>query len=84
MGLTEPGDEAVVAAAAREIANIVHYRGLSNNQTVQALITVSASVLSVVSKDEKELLESNLKMFCKHVKEKARSVLPGHRKGRQT
>lgn len=81
MGLTEPGDEAVVAAAAREIANIIHYRGLGNNQTVQALIAVSASVLSVVSKDEKELLETNLKMFCRQVKTRARSLLPSQRKG---
>lgn len=76
MGLTHPGDEAVVIAAARELANIMAYRGLSPDQTVQALIAVSASALSAWSQDHPDLLKENLDMFCKQVRMRSKGVYP--------
>lgn len=72
MSICEPGDEPTIIAAANELNNILQYRGLSPDQRIQALIAVSASFLSVVSRKDRELLEENLKMFCRCLRERSR------------
>lgn len=74
MSLTHPGDERLVIAAARELCNIMEYRGLSADQTIQALIATSASTIGVVSSYDPELIEENLRMFCRCLRERARGT----------
>lgn len=82
MGLTAPGDERVVIAAARELANIMTYRGLSPDQTVQALIAVSASALSAWSQGDHDLLKENVDMFCKQIRMRSKGVYPAKKNRR--
>ena len=82
MGLTERGDEAIVTASARELNNIIHYRGLSMNQGIQALVAASAAYLVVYSNDKEDLLEWNLKMFCRQVRMRSRNAVRARGKKR--
>lgn len=75
MSLTHPGDERLVIAAARELVNIMEYRGLSPDQMVQALIATSASTIGAVSSYNQKLIEQNLSMFCRCLRERARGCV---------
>jgi len=80
MSLTHPGDERLVTAAARELVNIMEYRGLSPDQAIQALIAASASTLAVLSFKDRGLLEMNLKMFCRQVRMRSKGSIQKHRR----
>lgn len=75
--LCEPGDERTVIAAARELLNIMQYRGLSPNQSVQALIAVSSSFLWATSTADvprvlhEAMLRKNVNMFCRQIRSRS-------------
>jgi len=65
MGLTKPGNEEVVAAAASEFIKLCYGHGLTVEEVCQASISVAASVLTGLHKKDKAALERSLKNYLK-------------------
>jgi len=63
MGLTAPGDEDLVAAAATEFVKLCSRRGLSIEQTIQATISAAASALTVFHGKDKSALNESVENY---------------------